>query len=116
MKYSLMESAMHPVMNDTKWDELRLAMYMVKPFPRWRTMDLENAYLSSWDVDWFYHFREGGYKSIQWLEIATESPAQHHEVRGLLSRIHVPGEVLPTGFRVFGYVDSAVSVSYFSAA
>lgn len=57
---------MHPLMNDTKWDELRLAMYGLKGVAsRWRTLDVESGYLSVWDRDWYYHFRNGGYKFIQ---------------------------------------------------
>nr|GEU28042.1 hypothetical protein [Tanacetum cinerariifolium] len=74
-------SRMLPLMNDTKWDELRLAMYELGPLsPKWRTLDVENGHLSEWDGEWFYHFRNGGYKFIKWVEIAIESPAQRQAV------------------------------------
>ncbi len=43
--------------------------------PRWRTRDVENGHLSEWDREWFHHFREGGYKFIQWVEIAVPAGA-----------------------------------------
>lgn len=54
-----------PVMNNTKWEELRLAMHSLgKLRPQWQTKDLETGYVPCWDGDWFYHFRDGGYDSI----------------------------------------------------
>jgi hypothetical protein len=64
------------VMSDTKWDELRLAMYELKATPAWRTKCWENGYISEWDKEWFYHFREGGYELIEWVEIRIESEEQ----------------------------------------
>jgi hypothetical protein len=46
----------HGVMNNTKWDELRLAMYAIKPTPRYRCMMI-NGHYSREDAEWFYHFR-----------------------------------------------------------
>ena len=54
-----------PLMNNTKWDQLRLAMYDLDDFsPRWRTKDL-SGYLSDWDGEWFHHFRTSGYETIE---------------------------------------------------
>ncbi len=44
------------VMNDTKWDELRLAMYELEPSPAYRTKCWENGYIPPWDGEWFHHF------------------------------------------------------------
>lgn len=101
------------LMNDTKWDELRLAMYGLGPFsPKWRTLDIENGHLSEWNGEWFYHFRNGGYKFIKWLEIAIESPAQRQAVLTELAKVHVPGESTETGFRVLGYAEPGAEVDY----
>ena len=52
---------MQPLMNDTKWNELRLAMYdLDAQSPRRRTKNLESWYICRWDGEWFYHFGEGG--------------------------------------------------------
>ncbi|MTV36704.1 DUF6678 family protein [Duganella radicis] len=107
---------MQPLMNDTKWDELRLAMYGLGPLsPRWRTLDVQNGHLSDWDGDWFYHFRNGGYKFIQWVEIATESAGQRHAVLAELTKVHVPGKFTEAGFRVLGYAELGVAIDYLTA-
>lgn len=104
---------MHPLMNDTKWNELRLAMYGLNELtPRWRTLDLENGYLSQWDREWFYHLRDGGYQFIQWVEIAVDSVEQGAAVLAELVRIHVPGERTESGYRVFGYARTGDAVGY----
>ncbi|NVB84594.1 MAG: hypothetical protein HOV81_39835 [Kofleriaceae bacterium] len=79
-------------MNDTKWEELRLAMYRIEPLPpAWRTRCVENGYVSPWDREWFYHFRDGGYGSIEWVEIKPDSAE------------HLPGLKTDNGFRILGY-------------
>jgi hypothetical protein len=104
---------MHPLMNDTKWDELRLAMYRMEGLsPRWRTLDVENGYLSEWDREWYYHFRTGAYKCIQWVEIAVDNDAQRLAVLRELVRIHVSGEKTESGYRVFGYARPEQAVDY----
>lgn len=104
---------MHPLMNDTKWDELRRAMYELGDLaPRWRTRDVENGYLSEWDREWFHHFHEGGYRFIQWVEIAVDTFEQSAAVLAELVRIHVPGERTERGYRVIGYVKTDQVVDY----
>jgi hypothetical protein len=104
---------MLPLMSDTKWDELRLAMYELGPLsPKWRTLDVENGYLSNWDGEWFYHFRSGGYKFIKWVEIAIESREQKHAVLIQLVKVHVPGTTTESGFRVLGYGELGEEVDY----
>ena len=94
---------MHPTMNDTKWEEVRLAMSSLgDPPPRWRARDL-SGYLSSWDGEWFYHFRAGGYRTIEWVEIEVTSPAKDEAVLAALRAVHVPGERTAQGYRVFGH-------------
>jgi hypothetical protein len=100
-------------MNDTRWDEIRLAMYSLRPLaPQWRTKDRLNAYVSAWDGEWFHHFRQGGYETIEWLELKTVNLAQHESVRAELRKIHVPGEEIPNGFRVLGFTEAGQSVDY----
>ena len=103
----------HPLMNDTKWDELRCAMHGLHALkPRWRTFDVENGHLSGWDRDWFYHFRSSGYASIHWAEIAVDTDEQRAAVLAELIRIHVPGETTESGYRVFGYAETGQAVDY----
>jgi hypothetical protein len=99
-------------MNATKWEELRRAMYSLGDLsPAWRTKDL-SGYLSPWDCEWYYHFREGGYDSIGWTEIRVISSSQEAAVLKALQEVHVPGERVEHGFRVYGYAASGMSLSY----
>lgn len=100
------------VMNDTKWDEIRLAMFEFPNNRQWRTKDIETDYLCPWDGEWFYNFRSGGYKCIEWLEIKAETVEIRHEVLKILNNIHVPGEVLGDVIRVYGYVEIGKPVNY----
>jgi hypothetical protein len=104
------------VMNNTKWDELRLAMYGLGELtPAWRTRDIKTGYISSWDREWFYHFRNDGYDWIEWVEIQLTSPEQEAAVLAALVPIHVPGEKIEHGVRVYGHVPIGKAVNYFRA-
>ena len=98
------------LMNNTKWDEVRLAMYNLSSSPQWRTKDIESGYVSEWDREWFYHFREGGYEMIEWVEIRSEDAEHKSEIIKCLEKIRVPGEIEGRIIRVYGYaVDKAVN-------
>jgi len=109
MKYTV---NLVPVMSDTKWDELRLAMYELEPTPSWRTKCWENGHVSEWDKEWFYHFSVGGYELMEWVEIRIESKEQKHKVLSELARVHVPTEEISEGFRVYGYIKLGQSIQY----
>jgi len=99
-------------MNNTKWDDLRLSMYNLDRLsPRWRTKDL-SGFICPWDGEWFYHFRSGGYESIEWVELDIISPAQDAAVLDSLRQIHVPGHRIDQGFRIYGYASSELSLDY----
>ena len=101
------------VMNNTKWEELRLAMYELGELtPAWRTRNIENGYVCPWDKEWFYHFKQGGYETIEWVEIQTLSPKQEAVVIKALTSIHVPGEKISEGYRIYGHVPIGKSVDY----
>jgi len=108
----LWEVCVYPAMNNTKWEELRLAMLDLEEPPRWRTRDLSTGHESSWDREWHYHFQQGGYGSIEWVEIAAESSEQLLELQAALARVHVPGERTEAGFKVYGFVPSGRAVDY----
>jgi len=104
---------MHPLMNNTKWDELRLAMYGLEDLcPQWRTKDVESGYISAWDGEWYYHFKNGGYKFIEWLEIKILSAEQDAAVIRELKAIHVPGCRTVHGFKVVGYTRQEDTIEY----
>jgi hypothetical protein len=101
-------------MNNTKWDELRLAMYSIKPPPAWRTLG-KNGYRWPSDREWYYHFREGGdggYGNILHVDIFAEGSEHRELIRAALKRIHVPGEETTEGFRVFGYLQDGQDTDY----
>ncbi|WP_436190595.1 DUF6678 family protein [Pseudorhodoferax sp. LjRoot39] len=104
---------MNPLMNETKWNEVRLAMYQLGHLsPQCRTLNVETGYLSAWDGEWFHHFQVGGYKTIEWVEIKVSSRAQFEAVRDALETVHVPGEKTEHGFKVMGYARNGVAVDY----
>jgi hypothetical protein len=99
-------------MNNTKWDELRLGMYNLGDLrPRWRTKDT-SGYVCPWDGEWFYHFREGGYSTIEWVEIQVKSAEQDAAVLDQLRKIHLPGHRIDQGFRIYGYVGDGLAIEY----
>ncbi|MFZ4835214.1 DUF6678 family protein [Rouxiella sp. Mn2063] len=102
---------LYSCMNNTKWSEIRQAMVNMTSPPLWKTTFL-NGYESAVDGEWFYHFSEGGYSDIQYLDVLTNSVEQHVEVGAILRSIHVPGIMTSTGYRILGYADSASSVAY----
>ncbi|QGY32443.1 DUF6678 family protein [Pantoea cypripedii] len=102
---------LYSCMNNTKWNEIRLAMVGMASPPLWKTTSL-NGYKSAVDGEWFYHFSEGGYSDIQYLDVLTHSDEQHTVVGAILRAIHLPGIETSTGYRIFGYADSACNVVY----
>lgn len=92
---------MNSLMNNTKWGEIRVEMLNFPFNIFWRTKDL-NGFISQWDSDWYYHFKEDGYKTIEWLELKTRSDIQM-EVLKVLKQIHVPGEIHKESIIIFGY-------------
>jgi len=100
---------MNPVMNDTKWAELRLAMDGLGDLrPSWSTKDLSD-YVSPYDTEWFYHLRVGGYLSIEWGDIRIDTSDQDEAVEEALRRMHGPGHRVEGGFRVYGHTQAGAT-------
>lgn len=100
-------------MNDAMWNELRMAMHNLEDkHPQWRKKDIGNDYLSEWDEDWYYHFRKGGYRTIETLEIRVSNKEMRDLVRNALKKISVPGCENEDGFIVFGYTKNDKPVEY----
>lgn len=102
---------LNPAMNNTKWNELRLAMYSLEPTPAWSTLSM-NGFRSRPDREWFYHFRDGGYEDIVHVDIFAESVEQRELIRSALKIVHVPGEETAEGFRVFGHLEDGQAVDF----
>ena len=102
-----------PLMNNTKWNELRVAMHRLgQPYPKWRTKCVENGYVSDWDADWLEHLPLCGYEIIEWLEIKVASDDQAAAVLNVLRSVHLPGEKIAGGYRVYGYLSPGAAVDY----
>ena len=100
-------------MNNTKWQELQTAMYELKEkSPMWRSKCKTNEYISQWDGEWFYHFSEGGFKDVEWVEIQIESEEQKKLVLSELKSIHLPGHEIENGYKIYGYTQEGQHVEY----
>lgn len=64
------------------------------------------------DRKWSYHFREGGYDDMLYVDIQVETLSQRERVRSTLRKVHVPGEGMPEGFRVFAYLQGGLSADH----
>ena len=101
----------NPLMSNTKWNELRLAMYATDPVPRWSTLST-NGYYSYPDTEWYYHFQEGGYEDIVYVDIFVKDLEHRERIRTAIKRIHLPGEETSDGFRIYGYSQQGQTVTY----
>ena len=106
-----MQPQSNELMNDAKWDEIRTVMYEYPTSIKWRTKDIESGYISNWDTEWFYHFKNAGYKTIEWLEIEVNNEKIKDDLIKILKEIHVPGEVLQNSIIIYGYKNNE-AVSY----
>lgn len=103
------------VMNHTKWEELRLAMYelgSLHPQFRIKDRDFDGPSLRGWEREWFYHFRLRDYDVIEHVDLRVTSPEQRDAVRERLRTIHLPGVETEEGFRIFGWVKPGQFVDY----
>ncbi len=105
-------SEMASVANNTKWQELRTAMLQLESPPAFRMMDLNGHYTPA-DKEWFYHFSDGGYRTMQWVDLIIDNVHQGHLVRMALQDIGLAGHATDDGFRAFGYVPSGQPIEYF---
>lgn len=104
---------MNPLMSNTKWEELRRAMLDLETLsPQWRTKITDSGYICPWDGEWFYHFKDGGYQDIEWVEIRVTSSEQDEAVLNALKTIHVPGHRVENGFRIYGYSKDGEFIDY----
>ena len=102
---------LHPVMNNTKWREMRGAMYAIEPVTTYRIMRI-NGYYSDPDAEWFYHFQEGGYDDIRYVDIFADNQLHRQQIGNALKKIHLPGEETGDGFRVYGYALPGQAIDY----
>lgn len=100
-------------MNNTKWDELRLAMYdLGHEAPRFRVKAIGADQPGPWDGEWYYHFREGGYHKIERVELQLRDSSHRGAVARALVTINVPGVQTDAGFVVYGHIPPGASAEY----
>ncbi|MDQ0251109.1 hypothetical protein J2W22_003173 [Sphingomonas kyeonggiensis] len=106
------EAALTSAANNTKWDELRLAMYGMASPPQFRCRMLSGHYGSP-DGEWFYHFRDGGYADIEFVDILPHADTDRPEILSHLKAIGLAGHPTEQGFRVYGYLRPGQAVDRF---
>lgn len=101
------------VMNDTKWDELWSSMYgLGSRSPAFSIRCLKSDQPSSWDREWFHHFRRDPYREIEWVDLRILHEDDRTAILACLREVHVPRKETPDGFRVFGWIPTDVFVDY----
>ena len=80
--------------------------------PRLRVKDIEATQPGPWDGEWYYHFREGGYGSMEWVELQLKDESQRDDVASTLASINLPGVHTIGGFIVYGHVMPGTPVEY----
>jgi len=68
------------LINNTKCEKIRLAIYEYPKTVQWRVRNITNGYISDWDEEWFYHFKLGEYETIEWLEIKIDSEEMKNDI------------------------------------
>ncbi len=102
-----------PVMKNSKWEKLGLAMDMLRDLrPKWRTKDIESGFIREWDPNsWNRFCLLYVYRSYEWVEIDVTSAEQDAAVLKALQNLHVPGEKTEHGYRVLGYAPAGKAVA-----
>ncbi|WP_317850997.1 DUF6678 family protein [Pseudomonas sp. BF-RE-24] len=92
---------MVPVMSNTKWSELILAMLDspgMTPEFRLRSILGRGDYCANWDRDWHYHIHP--VEEIEWIELRATS---QDWLLSILRGNHVPFSLEIEEIRVWGY-------------
>ncbi|WP_338692086.1 DUF6678 family protein [Bradyrhizobium sp. 26S5] len=79
--------------------------------PLWSTL-CTNGYRSAPENGWYYHFRSGGYGDIVYVDIFANDPEHRERIRQVIKQIHLPGEEIESGFRIYGYAETGQAVDY----
>jgi hypothetical protein len=102
---------LHPVMNATKWRELRDAMCAVGSVTTYRIMRI-SGYCSSPDAEWFYHFQEGGYEDIRYVDIFATDQSHREEVGSTLKKFICRGRkpIMASGCMGMSHLDKPSTI------
>ena len=102
---------MHPLMNNTKWDEIWSLPYNAPGPIFWRVKYLNSDEITPWSDDWhksesLFHL----WKEIEWMEIRFENNKK--EIIEDLMKVHVPGYYDDFSAKIIGYSSSFESIDY----
>lgn len=100
------------VMNDTKWQELRLGILQSRTRVHFRGKDLETESVGQWDCEWYHHFNLGGHDSTEWIELRADTDEARRAVEDVLRTHHIPVEIRDGIYRVYGYTDDTSKITY----
>lgn len=105
---------LQPLMSDTKWRELRLAMLGLEQAPQWFST-ATNGFRYGPDSEWFYHFQDAVYSDLLHVDIIARDEAHRELIRSVMEPLHLPGEETAQGFRIFGYAQPGQAVDFLFA-
>lgn len=108
-------SELQPLLNDTRWRELRLAMLELEHPPQWVSTAI-GGYRYGPDREWFYHFQQRGYSDLLHVDIIADDHVHRQAIRAAILPIHLPGAETEKGFRIFGYAQPGQFVDFISVA
>ncbi len=102
---------MHPLMNNTKWDEL-WSMPLNVPGPlEWRVKYLKSGIVSAWSTNWEKTVELiTSWKDIEWMEIRFHN--NKDEIIEDLKKVYVPGAILEESIRIYGYCSHCQHIDY----
>jgi len=72
--------------------------------PKWRSVVL-SGFESNYHVEWYYHFRNGGYEDLCHIDVKSPNDVTDASVRSAIRKLHLAASrVEPCVWRIFGYV------------
>jgi hypothetical protein len=100
------------VMNDTKWQELRLGILRSNERVYFRGKNLGSDSIGQWDSEWYYHFNLDGHDETEWYELKADTEEGRRAIEDVLRTYHVPVELRDGVYRIYGYADDASDITY----
>ncbi|WP_152610544.1 DUF6678 family protein [Leisingera sp. ANG-DT] len=95
----------YAVCNHTKWMELRALVLSLgaDERPDFRSRCIASGNVSGWEREWFYHFCDGGFADLEWVELRGSCLADA-EFQKRLAQIGLAGKAEGNAVLIFGFV------------
>jgi Family of unknown function (DUF6678) len=100
------------VMNNTKWQELRLGILQSNTRIWFRGKNLDSEAIGQWDCEWYHHFDLGGHEATEWYELRADTDEGKRAIEAVLRTYHIPVEMRDGIYRIYGYVDDTSDINY----